>query len=414
MICARVFMRFVIRLALAAVLSAGAAYGAYLALQSARAEWLAQPDTPEALRAALRVQAGNADYTARLASLDASNDRDLRSALYSDPWRSAWWIQLSARQELDGDVAGAESSLRRANGVARYYTPRWSLAAFYYRRGDARNFTNWARLALATGTGAPESLFQMAQRLGVSADEVLNTIVPREPVRIEAYRGFALQHGDFDSAFRAAAELVKMGTAADLPGVLETCDALFRENRIEGSVTLWNSAVRAGWIHLQELDPAAGKSLGNPDFSEGVGRGFDWRYVTPPGVTLSRDETYGALRLEFSGRQPENCELFSQSVPLLPKRSYQVVIRFRTEGIAAGSGLQWSILEIPSGGRIAGGLLNSNSEEPVEKPVEVSFPFDTPAREIPTRLLMSYARPLGVARISGKLLVQSIRLTLVH
>ena len=53
----------------------------------------------------------------------------------------------SVRQEEDGDVAGAEKSLRQANMVSRYYTPRWSFAAFYYRQGNKTEFIHWARSA---------------------------------------------------------------------------------------------------------------------------------------------------------------------------------------------------------------------------------------------------------------------------
>ena len=71
----------------------------------------------------------------------------------------------SVRQEEDGDVAGAKRSLREANTVSRYYIPRWSFAAFYYRQGNKSEFIRWAKLALSAGYGQPESLFQMAQRL---------------------------------------------------------------------------------------------------------------------------------------------------------------------------------------------------------------------------------------------------------
>ncbi|MGD0499007.1 MAG: hypothetical protein ABSC23_11285 [Bryobacteraceae bacterium] len=402
-------MRLTARLALAIVMAVAAAYGLLVAARSARAEWLARPDTSVALRAASRVAPGNADYHARLATLDASDDADLRIALVSNPWRTSWWIAQSVRQEQDGDVTGAERSLLRANAVCQYYTPRWSLAAFYYRQGDKPGFVKWAKLALSSGYGPSEPLFQMAQRLEIPSGEILRSIVPRDPARIESYRSFLLQHGDLEASFAAASELIQAGTAADLAGVLATCDALYLAGGIGPSVALWNGAIQVGWMKLQTLDPAAGKSLANPAFDERVEQAFDWRRPNPPGVALSRSEPDGALRFDFSGYQPETCDLLSQYVPLLPGRRYQLDVRFRTQGIPPDSGLTWSIRTLPASQRVAGGPLSAPSDDPVE----LVFPFETPPKEVPMRLLLSYARASGSMRIEGKLSVQSVQLTLI-
>ncbi len=62
-----------VRIAVAAVLIAGAASALALSAQTARAQWLALPDTVEAMRAASRVAPANADYRARIAILDSSD-----------------------------------------------------------------------------------------------------------------------------------------------------------------------------------------------------------------------------------------------------------------------------------------------------------------------------------------------------
>ena len=139
-----------------------AGYAGLEAIRFSRAEQLSRSDTVEALQAALLKTPGNAEYHARIATLDPTRADELRKALSLNPTNTSWWIMQSVRQEQDGDIAGAERSLHQANLVSRYYVPRWSLAAFYYRQGNKEEFIRWANLALSVGNGVPESLFQMA------------------------------------------------------------------------------------------------------------------------------------------------------------------------------------------------------------------------------------------------------------
>src|SRR5207245_348367 len=49
------------------------------------------------------------------------------------------------------------------------------------------------------------------------------------------------------------------------------------------------------------------------------------------------------LKLSLSGKQPEKCELLWQYIPLIPGRRYRFRSQYRTSGIAAESGVRWSI-----------------------------------------------------------------------
>ena len=87
----------------------------------------------------------------------------------------------SVHQEEDGDLAGAEASLRQANVVSRYFTPALeSCFAFYYRQGNRAEFLRWAKAALSVGNGPPESIFLMAQRLDIPSDQIVNILLPED------------------------------------------------------------------------------------------------------------------------------------------------------------------------------------------------------------------------------------------
>lgn len=395
-------------LAIPAVLLAG--YAIAQTARFARAEQLSRRDTVETLQAALRMTPGNADYHARIATLDPSRDSQLRVALALNPRDPSWWIMLSVRQEEDGDVAGAEQSLRQANRVSRYFTPRWSLAAFYYRQGNKGEFIRWARSALSVGNGPPESLFQMAQRMDLTSSQILDSLLPEVPARVDSYLHLLLQQGKVEQEHAAAAQLIRIGSREHWSSVLEACESLFIAGKIAQAVDLWNTAIRLRWINLPPLDPLSGKSLANESFTkEPLERGFDWKSSTPSGVSAFRSVPDRSLYLEFSGSQPESCELLGQFVPLLPKRQYQLNVRYRLRHARSASGLQWSVLPVPSGRPMMVGLMNLSAEDFVGQ----SFHFETAPQECPTRILLSYTRQPGTTRMEGELWIQSVQLTLL-
>ena len=398
------------RLALTILPTLLAGYAIAEAVRFARAEQLAREDTVEALQGALRLTPGNADYYARIATLDPSRDDQLRVALALNPTDPSRWIMLSVRQEEEGDAAGAEQSLRRANQVCRYFTPRWSLAAFYYRHGNQAGFIQWARLALASGSGQTESLFQMAQRLGLPSSRILQELVPDLPASLDAYLHLVLRQGKVEDAYAAAAQLMRIGSRESSNSILETSESLFAAGKIDPAVDLWNTAIRLRWVAGSPLDPASGRSLANGSFAgEPLERGFDWKTSLPSGVSASLSAPDRSLSLVFSGRQPENCELMSQFVPLLPGRHYQIKVRYRLPSLGSASGLQWSVLPLPSGKPLMMGMLEGSGGEFVEH----SFAFETAHEQGPLRIALAYNRLPGTVRLEGEFRIQSVQLTLL-
>ena len=403
-------MQPAVRFALAIPITLLAGYALVQTVRLAWAEQLSNQDTVESLQAALRLTPGNADYNARIATLDPSRDAELRVALTLNSRNPSWWIMQSVRQEEDGDVAGAEKSLSEANTVSRYYIPRWSFAAFYYRQGNKAEFIRWAKSALSVGSGQPESLFQMAQRLDLASDQILNDLLPEVPERVDAYLHLLLQQGKVDEQAAAAAQLIQIGSKENRSSVLEACESLFKAGKIDQAVALWNQAIQVHWLDLCPLDPLKGKSLGNDSFAgESLELGFDWKNSIPLGVSASRSVPDRSLCLEFSGSQPESCELVSQLVPLLPNRQYRIKVRYRFRSASIATGLQLSVVPVPSSKPVMVGTMNPAAEEFMEQ----SFPFQSPPQQGPMKILFSYNRLPGTTRMEGMLWIQSIHLILL-
>jgi hypothetical protein len=369
----------------------------------ARADRAAHHDTVWALEAASALEPDNAEYHARLAALDPSRESDLLAALALNPRNPSWWIMRSVEQEQAGDLIGAEASLLRANAVCRYYTPRWSLAAFYYRQHNIPQFTNWAHASLSVGYGDSESVIRMAQKLGLTPEEV-RAIIPDDPEELTSYLDLMIRDGDMAQIYDPAIKLIDLSARPARDAILDAAGKLFLAGAEAEAVALWNKSVTAGWIPFAQLDPAAGHSLARGNFrGERIGRGFDWRYPEVDGVSLSTGEPDGSLRMELSGKQPPQCELASQLVPLLPGRKYRLTTSYRTESIAPGSGLAWSILPARGGTELA--VLPLAGQESIE--------FETPVSPTPMELRLTYSRRIATVRIEGVLSVRSVELQLL-
>jgi hypothetical protein len=399
------------RTCLAILLLSGATYGIIQASRLSLADLLSRRDTIADLERAAHLTPMNADYHARIAAIDASREDELTTALHENPWMASWWILQSVRQEQDGDVVAAERSLLHANQVSRYYVPRWSLAAFYYRQENRPKFQEWARAALSVGYGAPESLFRMAQRLSLSSDEILRTIVPDDPEKVEAFQRLALSDNDLAAARLGAIRLLTLDAKSRLVGILDVSDALFRAAQVSDAADIWNRAVQARWFDSLSIDPGSGKSTASEQPGKpSTERSFDWRHPAVEGIARSVSDGDGSLRLEFSGTEPESCELLSVYSALQPGSRYEAVIRYRLEGIAAGAGLRLAIEPLSSGPPLLDGLLTTGGENFQDQ----TFPFIAPPLLTPTRLILRYYRSSGTSLIEGRLSIHSIKVCLLH
>ena len=72
-------------------------------------------------------------------------------------------------------------------------------------------------------------------------------------------------------------------------------------------------------------------------------RGFDWRLPVVEGISFSREDESRGLRVTFSGRQPEDCEVLVQLVAVHSQVPYDLSFVYRTQGLANAKGIVWRI-----------------------------------------------------------------------
>jgi tetratricopeptide (TPR) repeat protein len=385
-------------------ISGGAALAALTGCLAATAvlAWedrLARAGSPQALETAIRLAPEDARNYAALASLGGSDrTRLLELATRTSHLDSMAWIQIGLDAELRGEGSRAERCLLEAARVDKTYLPRWSLASFYFRTNNPGKFWPWLREAARMAYGDPRALAHLAWNMAEDAPEGLAALGERPPV-LESYVSLLLDNRRLGPAETAADKLIERGGKESAGAVLIYCDRFLEAGRPEAALRLWNRLAAAGLISARPLDPERGPHLTNGDFATGIlNRGFDWRMPHVAGAKMAWFPARGELGFSFSGEQPEDCMLMLERVPLAPNRSWRLAFEYRSEGMAADTGLRW---------RTIGAEWPAPASESWREAV---FEFRTPREGIVVPLVLAYQRVPGTVRTEGSFWVRRVRL----
>jgi tetratricopeptide (TPR) repeat protein len=381
-------------------------------IRMALADYRFRQETLRGTQAALRLEPDSADYYVRLAAIiqesnPAKSTEALERAVALNPRDSQSWVELGLRAEASGDLAAAERSLLRAASVDKQYLPSWSLANYYFRRGDAEQFWFWAHAATGMAYGDQSPLFTLCWKLTDDGALIAQKLDIRKPDLEANYLAYLNWHNLIGPMTQSAARLLAWNRESDAPVLLAACDRLIADDRASEAVRIWNRLAELHRIPHSVLAPDSGRSLTDGDFTIlPTSQGFDWRLPAVDGVTTLLDERPAGLRISFSGRQPENCDVLTQFLPAAESSNYELRFLYRTSGIDPGTGLAWRITDL-NGARILaqGESLASESDK------DGRLPFKTPAGSRLVRLTLTYRRALGTTRIEGFIDLRNLRLT---
>jgi len=338
---------------------------------------------------------GDATFYDRLADKieDAGGDSlpVLRRAAELDPANAERRMRLGQRAELAGDLALAERSLLDAAGLSRLYQPKYLLAGYYFRRGNADLCIRWSHAALQIGAPARDIspvlnlLDHLLDPPGMAAEGL------REPpAAARQFLTFLVGHGRTAVARELARRLSQSSTSEDLPALLAYCNQSLADGNGQAPTEVWNALCQRRLVPYQPLDVPGGVSLTNSGFDHTpIGSGFDWHAEGAPGLRSVRFR--GSLEASFSGGQPDDCVVIWEYVLLEPGARY----RLRQQS-ATPSGLVWRLF-YPGNGPVWG---------PLE--ADLSQGFRSPAAV--GRLALVYRRPSGSTRLSGEVSITGLRL----
>ncbi|HLY20313.1 MAG TPA: hypothetical protein VKR61_23960 [Bryobacteraceae bacterium] len=372
---------------------------AYSSLRLAWADHLSRSTELDSVARAVRLSPDSADFRLKLAAAQQAAGADptasLDTAVRLEPLNADAWMRLGTAAEVRGDPAAAENSLLQAARVSRQFAPRWALANFYFRRGDAERFWVWTRASVRMGYGDLNPLFQLCWRMGPDAGPILEHAIPDRPAVLNSYIRFLLQEGRLTASEQPAARLAALGTADDESTLTAWCNRQLDAGSVPAALAVWNTMCER---HLVPYAPqtADGVPLPGGDFAAPFGSGFAWRLVPTPGVTTGRNQSPQFGWVAFSGGQPEICAALLRYIPVTASREYRLRFAYRTTEMPAASGLRWTVYDARKGIDVA--TISPWLSGAGWKPEEVRFRAPDSAV---VRLTLTCQRLPGATRLRG-------------
>jgi tetratricopeptide (TPR) repeat protein len=407
-------------------------FAAWRSIRIARADWLANAGTLNALERAIRLAPDDGNLLAQAAIYRNDNDdqspeveEDLLRAARLNPFNSGVLMTLGLREEFRGDSVRAESFLRRAVEVDHQFKPAWTLANYYYRSGQPDKawpligrILNLDPLGFDTGP-----VFELCWRQGadnhVSFSRRILGLLPRRGQRPIEYLAFLIRTRRIEAALDAWQEALAAADPADSfdsETLIGFPEFLAGADRVAEAVTAWNQLVDRGIIHSGRLDPAKGISVADPDFKfASLARSFGWRPAEVPGVFASG--LPGSLRFEMSGDEPESARFLFVYAPVVSATRYH--LRWKSDGSSLSSprdpGFGFLIVQ-GQPGREPGEVI---TQCPLLLAPAETCDFTTPAAARPgqieqARIDLTYTRAPGTTRVSGTLQVFTVRLEIAR
>lgn len=307
-----------------------------------------------------------------------------RRAVELNDYFSKGWIELALAAEGAGDYATAERHLLKAASVDQLFEPRWALANFYVRRNRPEEFWKWVRLAAERSYGDRTGLFRLTTRMSNHPQEIAERVFPRDNLLRQEFAAFLVEQGNLEAAGAIAATLTV--TDGNREWMLTLCDKLIHAGRAKAAVGLWQRAAGGG-----EAASLVNASLEK----QPVSKGFDWRIHWREGVSTVWSP--GRLRIRLTGKQAETVDLVSQYVWIEEAGVYRFRFRYRTEGLAANSGVRWRV----AGAQTPAQAYLSSGEE---QQATVEFRVLEGGRIV--RLDLMYERAPGTVRQEGTVLLE--------
>jgi tetratricopeptide (TPR) repeat protein len=315
-----------------------------------------------------------------------SDERALKQAVTMNPRDVEAWMTLGLLAESRGDPAEAEGDLIRAVAVDHTFKPSWTLANYYFRSNQPEKFR--AAIARCLSLIEPHDLqpmsfdpvpvFDLCWRQTGPPKDIL-ALIPRREQTLVPYLKYLYESKRTDAALEAwpgALAVANDADPADADALIGFDEHLIGANRIPEAVVVWNELAR--------------RRLARPGSLE-LGRGFSWHVQHQDGAFVNSSR--GALKFEFTGDEPEDCELLWKIVPVSLEERWKLVWRAdpsRFEGVHRG--LRFQI---------------GSTSCPLE---EGSCEFRVVPGTQSVRLSLRYARAPGTTRVKGILLLSTVRM----
>jgi hypothetical protein len=374
-------------------------FGIWYSLRLALADLQFHRDTEESIRAAIRLASDGWPYYMRLALYDRDHaERLLETSLALNPFDAQADVELGLQYEADGNIAAAERQMNQAFAIDNTYMPRWSLANFYFRQGNEKEFWKWARMAADMPADDVGALLELCWRASSDPATVSAELVNQNPGFLRQYANFLLAKGQPAAAADVVQQLFSLGDPkSDLPYMIEIVNRLVSANQPSAAFLLWHRLIQNRWIVADWTMPNNASFERTP-----LPISLDWSLHEYQGLHSWTGPS--GLETEFAGNEPEDCVIAEQSVILGPG-NYALAFSYQTSSISPSTGIRWQLLN-PSTQKVVAETEDLSSEKP--KKAELRFFVSKGAPLL--QLQLRYRRRLGTVRVSGTLNMREVQI----
>ena len=378
------------------------------------ADWRAQ-QPPDGLERALRTGTGGlgpsgAQQLARNESGDTSPtvDRELLHAAEADPLNANLFMALGLREEFGGHLKEAERYLVHAAEIDHTVKPAWTLANFYFRNAQPDKSWPMIRRALNLNPLAfdPTPIFDLCWNETGDSKKVLELMPSRGLVSLQ-YLLYLMNKQKVQAAIDLWPRVLDSADPANpawVDSLTGFTEFLEQANRSPDAVRSWTQLIDRKIIVSGRLDPGAGVSIADPDFSFPlIERGFGWRVANGSGVSVAK--SYSSLRLDLDGNEPEASVLVTTVAPLVPRRAYRLVWSTDASRLSSSQdpGFAFQIVQQP-------GDLITPCQPLLQAGDNGACRFTSLPNAGAARLDLIYKRALGTTRVEGTLRINSVKL----
>jgi tetratricopeptide (TPR) repeat protein len=366
------------------------------------AYFLAKSGVREDIARAMQLSPWNSEYALNYArSENGDSGATLERAVRLSPYNAAAWMDIGMRFELRGDHAAAERALLEAAQRDRTFQPAWTLANYYCRRQNLREFATWMRRAAAMSYEDPKPLFELCRRASDDRKFILDEALPSTGRILRSYLEYLVARNLWEDAAPVADRLSTAAVRMDAPVLLAYCDVVLEAGRpaahlLPSARRVWNSLCERKILPYSPIDERR-SSITNSTFSNPtVNHAFDWRIV-PNLAGVDQGPTGPGWQITLNGKQAEHCIFLMQFIPSVPVARYQLRIRMTTSGLAEQNGIVW---------HAADGISGTSIARAAQQAGVVNFQATSPL----VRLSLEYHRIPGTVRAEGAVSIQDLEL----
>jgi tetratricopeptide (TPR) repeat protein len=342
-----------------AVIALFACVGVYLVAvtMAFAAEWLASRPQLTSLRAAVRLDPGNADYHRRLGryydviALDpAPAMEQYQAAVRLNPHNARYWLDLASVYQVRDDIENQTHAMKRAVEVDPT-SPKvaWEAANLYMSRDQTAAALHEFHVVMEGDPYLPETAMRMCWRMSPDVDLLLKEVIP---ARIDSYLAFLsllMSKEQTPGTIKVWDALIGLHQPIEMQPVFNYIRYLLLHKAPDDASLAWREA--ASLLALNAYLPSSNNLIVNGDFHLDVlNGGFDWQHQKRGSVSLALDTTefhagHRSLSITFDGPGVADAGVY-QVIAVQPNTADQFSAYYRNGDMEGAGGLHFSLEDL--------------------------------------------------------------------